>query len=170
VANEDEHTHDSDPVEPDEQPALHLTVGQSIDGVHTILDKNNPDTVPAEDTGQPAGPLGRGGAGTVYLASYRGMQLRAIKFLTLNYLSGDTGQHASDFQGVFKRERVFLSTLSQGNIARLHDFGTFTDPAGVEWQYIVTDYIEGQELRPMLEGNEVHTRKLIGLSATSSTP
>jgi HD superfamily phosphohydrolase/RIO-like serine/threonine protein kinase len=155
MADEDERTYGSDPAETEEQPAaLQLTVGRSIDGVHTILDKKDPHTVPTEDTGQHADPLGSGGSGTVYLASYRGMQLRAIKFLTLNYLSGDTGQHASDFQSVFNRERVFLSTLSQGNIARLHDFGTFKDPHDVEWQYIVTDYIEGQELRPMLESGE----------------
>jgi HD superfamily phosphohydrolase len=137
-----------------EAPALSLTVGQRVSDIYTILDRDDPDTVPKTQTGKAAKPLGQGGSGTVYLASYREMQKRAIKFLTLNYLSGDTGKRPSDFEKSFNRERVFLSTLSNGNIARLYDTGAFEDERGIAWQYIVTDYIDGDELLPALEGAE----------------
>jgi HD superfamily phosphohydrolase len=152
VANEDKDSHYGGPAPTAEQPELRLALGKAIDDVHRIVDIDHPDPTLAHDTSAPAKPLGRGGSSTVYLASYRGMQKRAIKFLTLNYLSGETGRRATDFQITFNRERVFLSTLSHGYVARLYDFGTYKDADGVEWQYIVTDYIEGQELVPTLEG------------------
>lgn len=139
-----------------EQPRLVLMVGEKIDNVHTIIDADHPQLTPPEPApheGGPAKPLGSGGSGTVYLASYRGMQYRAIKFLTLNYLSGVTGRRNSDFQSTFSRERIFLSTLSHGNVARLYDFGEYTDRNGVDWQYIVTDYVAGRELIPALEAS-----------------
>jgi HD superfamily phosphohydrolase len=129
-------------------------VGQTVSNIYTILDDDDPDTVPELETDRVATPLGKGGSGTVYLASYRRMQKRAIKFLTLNYLSGSTGKRQSDFERTFNRERVFLSTLAHGNIARLYDTGTFKDEAEVTWQYIVTDYIDGDELRPALADAE----------------
>lgn len=129
---------------------LVLYVGQVVSDIYTILDKRKPDDVPTDQAIEVADSLGEGGSGTVYLASYRGMQKRAIKFLTLNYLSDETGKRASDFLATFNRERIFLSTLSHGNIARLYDTGSYTDQSGREWQYIVTDYIEGEELLPAL--------------------
>jgi HD superfamily phosphohydrolase len=137
-----------------ETPALSLNVGQVVSGIYTILDRDDPDTLPETETDKVARPLGRGGSKTVYLASYRRMQKRAIEFLTLNYLSGSTGKRRSDFQKTFNRERVFLSTLSHGHIARLYDTGTFEDAQGVTWQYIVTDYIDGDELLPALADAE----------------
>jgi uncharacterized protein len=135
----------------DSMAKLTLRVGQSVSDIYTILDKNEPEVVPVVETESIAEPLGMGGSGTVYLASYRGMQKRAIKFLTLNYLSGGTGKQPGDFQKTFDRERVFLSTLSHGNIARLYDTGTFVEPDGQTWQYIVTDFIDGEELLPALK-------------------
>ncbi|MFB4295327.1 protein kinase [Actinomadura sp. NTSP31] len=141
-----------------DHPELRLLLGQAIDSVHTIIDEEHTDPAAVPDGGAPATPLGAGGSSTVYLASYRGMQKRAIKFLTLNYLSGRTGYRKTDFQSTFNRERVFLSTLAHGHIARLHDFGTHRDESGTEWQYIVTDHIEGRELVPTLEEETVSSR------------
>ncbi|WP_329557152.1 protein kinase domain-containing protein [Streptomyces sp. NBC_00696] len=130
---------------------LRFAVGEKISDIYAILDQRDTDAMSGVTSKDPARPLGRGGSGTVYLASYRGMQLRALKFLTLNYLSGDTGQHATDFHAVFDRERVVLSTLAHGNIARLYDTDSYRDANGVEWKYIATDFIDGDELLPALK-------------------
>jgi HD superfamily phosphohydrolase len=134
---------------------LAFAVGERISEIYTILDQRGTGAMPGVASEEPASPLGRGGSGTVYLASYRNMQLRALKFLTLNYLSGDTGQHATDFHAVFDRERVLLSTLAHGNIARLYDTDSYRDANGVEWKYIATDFIDGDELLPALRREDV---------------
>lgn len=137
-----------------ERPRLNLRVGQVIDDVYTILDKHQPDVVSTSETDRAAESLGAGGSGTVYVASYRRLQKRAIKFLTLNFLSDATGKGSRDFQTTFNRERVFLARLAHGNIARFYDTGSYTDNNGIEWQYLVTDYIDGSELMPTLENPE----------------
>jgi HD superfamily phosphohydrolase len=135
----------------EERRSLNLKVGQKLDEIYTILDKLKPDEVPEAESDKLAKSLGEGGSSTVYLASYRGMQKRAIKFLTLNKLSDSSGKHPTDFQTTFNRERVFLAELSHGNIARFYDTGVHTDAAKKDWPYVVIDYIDGEELLPTLE-------------------
>lgn len=92
--------------------------------------------------------IGAGGAGTVYCAMYRSSQLRAIKFLTLNYLDEEqSGRKYEDFRKSFQAERDILYPLSHPNIAKLHDSGSYTDRSGVQWEYLATEYVAG----PMLE-------------------
>jgi HD superfamily phosphohydrolase len=154
--------HSEDDVEVSGSPhELELSIGQRVGDVYTILDSG--DSQPTDDGTQLARPLGRGGSGTVYRALYRNMQVRAIKFLTLNYLSGETGKHPTDFQTNFERERVFLSTLAHGNIARLYDTGTYTDAEQTDWQYIVTDFINGKELQYVLEQPDIEPNQVFEL-------
>lgn len=139
-------------------PTLKLKLGQDIDNVHTIIDEAHADASARFDDATMATRLGKGGSSDVYLASYKALQKRAIKFLTLNYLSGETGHRLTDFQATFNREQVFLSTLAHGNIARLYDFGIYRDESAVEWQYIVTDYIEGHDLIATIEEDATSPR------------
>lgn len=121
----------------EERRSLVLKVGQKLDEIYTILDKSKPDVVPEAESEKVAESLGEGGSSTIYLASYRRMQKRAIKFLTLNKLSDSSGRHPTDFQATFNRERVFLAALSHGNIARFYDTGVYTDTANKDWSYVV---------------------------------
>ena len=130
-----------------DRPRLHLRVGQKIGPgeVYEILDSDGSSTSP-ENPDRPAKPCGVGGSSTVYRARFRGLQERALKFLTLNYLSGETGQHESDFQVTFQHEIATLAQLSHGNIARLYDSDNYVDETGVTWQFIVMDFIAGDDI------------------------
>jgi HD superfamily phosphohydrolase len=139
------------PEEAKDGTALVLKVGQALGagGIYEILDAASPEGATEEGAvppGSPAHSLGQGGSGTVYLALFNDMQKRAIKFLTQNYLAEETGRRSGDFKRVFKNEKGVLSTLSHGNIAQLYDVGTYVDEGGHEWEYLVTEYINGDEL------------------------
>ena len=125
---------------------LHLPVGATVgnNGDYTILNHTG-TTEPGPDGF--ATPVGIGGSGTVYRASFRGIQERAIKFLTYNYRKAETGRRSKDFEKTFAREKGFLSNLTHGNIARFYDHGdAHVDAAGESWKYLVTEYVDGEDL------------------------
>ncbi len=87
--------------------------------------------------------LGRGGMGTVYLAADRNLpgRLVAIKENT------DT---APATQEQFQAEAILLARLTHPNLPRVTDH--FIEPSGR--QYLVMDYVEGDDLRTLLRANQ----------------
>jgi serine/threonine protein kinase len=84
--------------------------------------------------------LGQGGMGTVYLAEDLNLSARlvAIKENT------DTSPEA---QIQFQREAVLLASLTHPNLPRVTDH--FIEPSGR--QYLVMDYVQGDDLRDLLQ-------------------
>jgi len=84
--------------------------------------------------------LGQGGMGTVYLATDRNLpgRLVAIK-------ENSDASHPAQEQ--FQHEAVMLSRLTHPNLPRVTDH--FIEPSGL--QYLVMDYVEGDDLRTILE-------------------
>lgn len=98
--------------------------------------------------------LGHGGMGSVYMAMDENIQIPvAIKenlVLTENYLTQ------------FKKEAVILASLRHPNLPRVSDY---FDLSG-QGQYLVMDYIDGEDLRERIEREEKLPEKdviLIGL-------
>lgn len=82
--------------------------------------------------------IGRGGMGTVYLASRADDQFRklvAIKVVNPN-------QEAEAMAGRFRRERQILANLEHPNIAQLLDGGTAPDGS----PYLVMEYVGGMPI------------------------
>ncbi len=86
--------------------------------------------------------LGRGGMGTVYLAADRNLSDRQVAIKE----NVDT---APATQEQFQHEALLLSRLTHPNLPRVTDH--FIEPSGR--QYLVMDYVEGDDLRTFL-----HTR------------
>lgn len=83
--------------------------------------------------------LGRGGMGTVYLATDRNLSNRQVAIKE----NVDT---APATQEQFQYEAILLSRLTHPNLPRVTDH--FIEPSGR--QYLVMDYIEGDDLRDLL--------------------
>lgn len=96
--------------------------------------------------------LGQGGMGTVYLAEDLNLagRLVAIKENT------DTSPEA---QTQFKREAVMLASLTHPNLPRVSDH--FIEPTGR--QYLVMDYIQGDDLREILQKHNAPLPEAVAL-------
>lgn len=86
--------------------------------------------------------LGRGGMGTVYLATDRNLSGRQVAIKE----NADT---APATQAQFQHEAILLSRLTHPNLPRVTDH--FIEPSGR--QYLVMDYVEGDDLRTLLHLN-----------------
>ena len=85
------------------------------------------------------GPLGRGGMGTVYKASDLSLNiLVAIK---------ENLETSTEAQKQFNREATILARLAHNNLPRVTDY--FIVPG--QGQYLVMDFVEGEDLQAMLE-------------------
>lgn len=83
--------------------------------------------------------LGEGGMGTVYLATDRNLPGRLVAIKE----NADATQAA---QAQFQQEAVMLARLTHPNLPRVTDH--FVEPTGR--QYLVMDYVEGDDLREVL--------------------
>jgi serine/threonine protein kinase len=91
-------------------------------------------------------PLGRGGMGTVYLAEHRVMRRRcAIKVLPAESLSKEPS-----FLDRFHLEAQAVAALDHPNIVRAYDVNKARIDEK-EFHYLVMEYVEGQDLRKMVE-------------------
>jgi serine/threonine-protein kinase len=86
------------------------------------------------------GVLGRGAAGTVYLAKDEVLdEVVALKVLAPTLAS------QPEFRARFRAESITLASLSHPNVVRVHDY--FEDEAGA---YLVMDRVDGPSLRQLL--------------------
>jgi serine/threonine protein kinase len=92
-------------------------------------------------------PLGKGGMSAVYLAEHMMMRRRcAIKVLPAKY------QADPDLLSRFHLEARAIAALDHPHIVRAYDFNKDVDPRnGKETHYLVMEYVEGQDLRRMVE-------------------
>ncbi len=91
------------------------------------------------------GPLGRGGMSKVFLAEHEMMhRLSAIKVLPAKY------QEDPDLLGRFHREAEAIAKLDHPHIVRAYDFDKDVH-YGKELYYLVMEYIDGQDLRRMVD-------------------
>ena len=87
--------------------------------------------------------LGRGGMGTVYLAADRNLSGRLVAIKE----NADTSPATQD---QFQYEAILLARLTHANLPRVTDH--FIEPSGR--QYLVMDYVEGDDLRAVLRANQ----------------
>lgn len=87
--------------------------------------------------------LGRGGMGTVYLATDRNLPGRLVA-IKENVDTGPTTQNQ------FQYEAILLARLTHPNLPRVTDH--FIEPSG--YQYLVMDYVEGDDLRALLRAHQ----------------
>ena len=102
--------------------------------------------------------IGRGGMGTVYLASRADEEFQkrvAIKLVTAGF------DHETIIQR-FRNERQILAGLDHPNIARLLDGGTTESGA----PYFVMEYIEGQTIREYCDTHRLTTIERLKLFRT----
>jgi eukaryotic-like serine/threonine-protein kinase len=91
--------------------------------------------------------LGRGGMGHVYLARQHALgRVVCVKFLAI-----PEGLDAETCRERFRREAELLAMVSHPHILTVLDFGTTAD-SGVP--YLVTEYIEGGDLRGLMRGGQ----------------
>lgn len=99
--------------------------------------------------------IGRGGMGTVYLASRADDQFK--KLVALKVLS--PGVNAHEILNRFRHERQILASLSHPNIATLLDGGSM--PSGEP--YFVMEYVEGTPLDEYCDEHNLTVDERIGL-------
>jgi len=119
------------------------------------------DSSPAETAGLQIGPyrivreIGRGGAGTVFLARRddAGVQVPfALKVLRRDFLRGTSNRS-------FHRELRVLARLDHPHIARLLDWGTI--PGGLF--YLALEYVDGLPITHYCGAMRIHIKGRIGL-------
>lgn len=99
--------------------------------------------------------LGAGGMGEVYLAEDTRLHRKvAIKLLPAVYT-----RDAERLQR-FKQEALTASALNHPNLLTVHDIGESDG-----WQYIVTEYVEGQTLRQLLQAGPLPLTQAIDTAA-----
>jgi Tol biopolymer transport system component len=96
-------------------------------------------------------PLGSGGMGEVYTAR----DTRLDREVAVKVLPEQLAQDA-DALGRFEREAKAVAALSHPNILALHDFGREGDVV-----YAVTELLEGETLRDMIDGGPIAQRRAI---------
>ena len=93
------------------------------------------------------GVLGKGAMGLVYDGHDAQLDRRvAIKTILTRNLDEKTAKH---YEMRFRREVRAVARLNHPNIVQVYDFGTEGDLA-----YIVMEYIQGRELKDMLDAKE----------------
>ena len=93
------------------------------------------------------GVLGKGAMGLVYDGHDGQLDRRvAIKTILTRNLDAATAKH---YEMRFRREVRAVARLNHPNIVQVYDFGTEGDLA-----YIVMEYIQGRELKDMLDAKE----------------
>jgi serine/threonine-protein kinase len=93
------------------------------------------------------GVLGKGAMGLVYDGHDATLDRRvAIKTILTRNLDAGTAKH---YEMRFRREVRAVARLNHPNIVQVYDFGTEGDLA-----YIVMEYIQGRELKEMLDAKE----------------
>jgi serine/threonine-protein kinase len=93
------------------------------------------------------GVLGKGAMGLVYDGHDATLDRRvAIKTILTRSLDEATAKH---YEMRFRREVRAVARLNHANIVQVYDFGTEGDLA-----YIVMEYIQGRELKDMLDAKE----------------
>ena len=93
------------------------------------------------------GVLGKGAMGLVYDGHDGQLDRRvAIKTILTRNLDAATAKH---YEMRFRREVRAVARLNHGNIVQVYDFGTEGELA-----YIVMEYIQGRELKDMLDAKE----------------
>jgi Tol biopolymer transport system component len=97
------------------------------------------------------GPLGEGGMGEVY----RAKDTRLGREVALKVLSARVATNASARER-FERESKAVAALSHPNILALYDVGLEGETA-----YAVTELLEGQTLRKVLQPGSLHVRKAL---------
>jgi predicted Ser/Thr protein kinase len=96
--------------------------------------------------------LGRGGMGSVYMATQKRLNRPVAVKVLLSHLVG-----SSSMRGRFEREARIVARLRHPGIVTIHDFGVLS--AG--HAYLVMEYLEGQTLRKtILSGPQSHARML----------
>lgn len=101
------------------------------------------------------GPIGAGGMGEVFVARDPRLGRKvAIKMLPLR-LSGDR-----DTLTRFTQEARSASALNHPNIVTIYEVGTADG-----CPFIVMEYIDGQDLRTLIHGGAVPTRKALDISS-----
>ncbi len=88
--------------------------------------------------------LGRGGMGSVYLATHLGTERYvALKLITPQFMRNE------EFVARFKREARAAGRLRHPNVVDVTDFG-FSDASGEAVAYLVMEYLDGCTLADVL--------------------
>src|SRR5947209_3448872 len=101
------------------------------------------------------GPLGAGGMGEVYRARDTRLGREVALKILPEIVANDAARRAR-----FALEARAASALNHPNIVTVHDIG---EEGGVS--YIVTELVEGESLRTLIERGPVPARKLIDIAA-----
>jgi eukaryotic-like serine/threonine-protein kinase len=99
--------------------------------------------------------LGRGGMGSVYLASRADDEFR--KFVAVKLINSNSDNESINRR--FRNERQILASLEHPNIARLLDGGTTEDGS----PYFVMEYIEGKPIRDYCDDCRLNTDQRLEL-------
>jgi serine/threonine protein kinase len=97
--------------------------------------------------------LGKGGMGMVYKAR----QPRLDRLVALKILPVASMQHVS-FAERFEREAKALAKLNHPGIVTLYDFGQTP-----EYYYFIMEYVDGMNLRQLLEAKSLESREALEL-------
>jgi serine/threonine protein kinase len=96
--------------------------------------------------------LGRGGMGSVYHAIDESLGVEvAVK---------ENSFVTEEYEQQFRLEAVILASLRHPNLTRVTDHFTIEN----QGQYLVMDYIEGRDLRHMMDKGPLPETKLCGLA------
>jgi GAF domain-containing protein/predicted Ser/Thr protein kinase len=88
--------------------------------------------------------LGRGGMGSVYMATQKRLNRPVAIKVLLGHLVG-----SSSMRGRFEREARIVARLRHPSIVTIHDFGVLPSS---HHAYLVMEYLEGQTLRKTING------------------
>ena len=119
-----------------------LQTGTSVEGRYDIIAK-----------------IGDGGMGSVYSARQSGLgRTVAIKFLHSSIISDDEHKER------FKREGKILSILSHKNVLHFYEFGFFKSQSGLDYPFIVMEFLDGKTLRELLRAEDkLSSSRTIGI-------
>jgi hypothetical protein len=98
--------------------------------------------------------LGRGGMGSVYMATQKRLNRPVAVKVLLSHLVG-----SSSMRSRFEREARIVARLRHPGIVTIHDFGVLT--AG--HAYLVMEYLEGQTLRKTIGSGPQPVAKMLDL-------
>jgi eukaryotic-like serine/threonine-protein kinase len=100
--------------------------------------------------------LGRGGMGSVYLATQMRLARPVAVKVLLTHLVG-----SSSMQSRFEREARIVARLRHPSIVTVHDFGVLTTGHA----YLVMEYLEGDTLRKLINSGPLEPAKVMEILA-----